>query len=45
MSHAKVVEGHWLVHTKILVKQVPENVLAMPISFLLNEYWLNHVLI
>ena len=31
-----VMEGHFLFHTKILVKQVPENVPAMSISFLLH---------
>ena len=42
-----VMEGHLLSHKKILVKRVPykvyiPNVLVMSISFLLQEYCLNH---
>ena len=49
MSHVMAIEGHLHSHAKILVKHVlehvPEHVLAMPISFTLQKYFLNHGLI
>ena len=44
-SHAIVTKGHLHSHTKIFVKQVPDNVPNNPIYFLLQEYRLNHGLI
>ena len=45
-----MTEGHLFSHTRILVKQVPEelyvpNVPVMSISFIFYEYQMNHLLI
>ena len=45
MSREIVTEGHLHSHTKILVKQIPENVPEILISFKLHKYWLNNGLI
>ena len=45
MSHATVTEVHLHSNKYILVKRVPENVLVIPISFLLHQYLLNNGLI